>query len=307
MLCFGLCLLVTGLLCEMSLSAEEGDVEFTRTLQLHAQPGTPFIRAVTTEGALSFELSAAGIINAQGLRMESGGIHVNAGGLQVEAGGIRVKGGLAIESGEFKMNNQRFSAGKLSATSSELLMPLIEARAEAGRYIGNMINLDATSTAPFNFLSASRNAEQVFSIESDGSIISSGRVLLKGGLTVGENSLLQGSFQLNITSIYAGDEISIPPSATYVEILEDNASKLNKVVFSDEVATSGRFIVVSNMDSDATTGVVKIPSNTSIMLFSTALGWRPIDALKAPLHVSTSHRLKRNIHVVLILFGFARL
>lgn len=250
----------------------------------------PLVRAIV-QGAVAFELSSNGYVRSRGLRVESGGVHINSGGLHVDAGGARVKGGLIIESGGLAVKDHEFSASKVAAISSELLMPLLEAKSESISFIGTVLNLEARSTLDFHYISAERSSKQVFSVNQDGDISTSGSIAAAGDVTMSGDLSVQGRVLFDHVVVSAGDSITIPSTAVYIEIKDDGASKQNKLIMPRDDAPAGVRVVVgqlkviSNMDSEPTSGAFSIPFNSSVALVYNGRDWRSIDALKVPIKV----------------------
>ena len=247
-----------------------------------------FLRTIS-DGVVTFELSSEGVMHSQGLRMLSGGIQISSGGLQVEAGGIRVKGGLTISSGGLHLEKQQFSASSISASSCELALPLFKANAQSANFIGNVIQLEASSRGPFNFIHASQGTDEVFRVDSGGNLTMAGKAVMNGDLDLGGNLRLEGNIALSTATVQAGDLILIPSSAFFVEISDDKETRTNVLTLPPrEEANSGQMMVILNRDAESTSGALKIPANSTIIIVFVNGEWRPVDALSAPSKVILS-------------------
>jgi hypothetical protein len=245
----------------------------------------------STDGIVMFELSTTGYMKHRGAKILSGGVHIDAGGLHVDAGGIRVKGGLIVESRGLELRDQQFTASKIAAVSSELGMPLIEAKTQSDYFIGNVVNLEAQSNLDFNYISAQRKGQEVFKVNHNGDIITRGDIRVDGQIDIRNDLSLGGRLFVEHASVIAGDIITIPESSIYIEIVDDGAVKHNRLLLPSSSSVSpltvGQIIVLTNMDADTTSGLFRIPFNTSVVLVHNGVSWRSIDALKVSIKVCT--------------------
>jgi len=262
-----------------------------------ASPDSSILKA-SVNGQTRLEITGSGIIEAAGMRMRSGGLEVDTGGAHIKGGGLTVAGGLTVQSGGISMPNQAFSSMQIEATNEGMSVdasrksskPLLRARNVISDFDGALLDLESESNQSFSFIRAGSGKSNAFSVAQDGSIASTGGLLLQEGLTVGAATSLKGGVNVNKVSIKAGEEITIPENAAYVEILDDGKIAANKMTF--EVSTesgavrAGQIVVISNKDEGTIDyvgiGACKIEPGMIIMFIYDGFKWKSVDSLYAP-------------------------
>jgi hypothetical protein len=93
------------------------------------------IRTVVN-GVTTCDVTSGGHMTTSSLHMTSGGLDIDAGGIHIKAGGLSVHGGVHIESGGLYMSEQIMKMKQLSASSNDMMSPVIIATANNSNYAG---------------------------------------------------------------------------------------------------------------------------------------------------------------------------
>jgi len=254
------------------------------------------------------------------LQVSSGGMAVH-GGLTIHTGGLTLDnqpytvGTLHTTNIDTNLHTALISGASNSAYYAG---SMLELTGSAGSSVSsnvsgdsadvmNFINLQHTNadTIATNTTSTT-DATSVFKVRGSGMIDSTSGAVFRGssGVDVYGSMLLRGKVALQsavltpTTSNSGVYEVVVPLNATYVVIAPatyttTTTTSTNSInlLFEPAVSshTSGRIVIVSNTDNYTTSGVVHVPAHTTVMLVYDGAGWVSVDALKAPMHVSTMH------------------
>lgn len=287
----------SGTLFELS-SRQDGFIG--SLFELHAVGnGSSMIKTVIN-GVTTFELSSTGTLEMQGLKLKSGGVDVDAGGVTINAGGLQVNGGLSIESGGLFLKNQAFTAGAFvaEANADNRVGSLLFAKANSSTYSGVLVDLvSAGNPDHFSFLSAKTNqGAHMIDFYGDGTLVSAGGGRFKGagGLHVDHKSLLEGGVAVSKSKVSAGVTIPIKSFGATLVVIEDDGSKMkNELILpsGDDVA-DGQILIICNLDGEPTSGLLEIPSQSTVMLIFEGARWLDVQALRAPMNVGDKSELQ---------------
>lgn len=274
--------------------------EFTGSLfEIHTVGNSSTLIRGVVDGITTVELTSAGELTTQHLRMLTGGIDVGAGGVRIGAGGLTVKGGLSILSGGLSLSSQDLAVGSISASdinaenNNESSYPLFVGTVHNPHFGGTVIDISLPESASFASLltakttsstsTSSTSTKTIFNLDNKGTITSTGGASFGGdsGLKVSALSALEGGIALSQKTVIAGPLIELPIHSSFITITDDGKKSKNELVFPSH-SHEGHVLVISNMDEHQTHGPVEIAGKSSIMLLFDGNRWIDVQALKAP-------------------------
>jgi hypothetical protein len=263
--------------------------------------------------------------------VEAGGMKVQ-GGLSILSGGLSLPqqpfavGSLHASAGEENLRHPLIAASAGSGLYSGDILALTAAapvshkqspsHANHTSAAGSAVTADPQLMSFLNLQLASADghgeAQSVFRIRGSGQIESSAGALFKGatGLEVQGPTALKGKVNLQRATITPAASVEgrwvakIPITATYAVIAPVTRSTGDagavEVVFDREGAdlgnAAGRVVLLSNADEQTTSGDAAVPPHSTVLMLYDGRNWVSVDALKAPMHVS-SLRYRLLIHV----------
>mmetsp|Transcript_5086 Transcript_5086/g.7776 ORF Transcript_5086/g.7776 Transcript_5086/m.7776 type:complete len:1957 (-) Transcript_5086:199-6069(-) len=275
------------------LELRSGQEQFNGSLlEINAITGdnSSMIRGIV-DGVTTFDLTSRGNLSLAGVRMFSGGLEIDSGGVHISSGGLFVQGGLSVASGGLSLENTKLSAKSLHASGDDAAAPLLVVEYSNGDFTGNAFVIDMQSNEDdFSLIDAKVNDKGVFSVGGDGSLKTAGSITTASGLEVNEHARMKGGVSVAKLLLSAGDSISIPFDASFVDIQDDKSEKANIATLPTrpDGAFEGQIIIIHNSDNSvvrATTGggELHIPVDCTVMLVYDGSRWVDVQALAAPL------------------------
>ena len=274
----------TGTLFELRSRQQE----FNGSLfELHTEGSSTSMLKTVANGMTTMELSSSGNMDLNGLRLGSGGIQVETGGISVSAGGIVVKsGGITVETGELDVKEADILARSFKADAPMTTVDgaIIAAASNNEHFLGSILQLKGQNGGDFDFISAVNDqSDVIYSVNGEGDVKTSGVISSKGLVVNGGDTVLGGSIAHTKVSVEANDEIIVPTSCTFLEIVDDGAIKNNTLVFPsvEHRIKVGQLLIIVNKDKQSTRNP-DVPSGAGVGFIFDGENWIDIQALTVP-------------------------
>lgn len=273
----------SGPLLELRSMQDNFDGALLEINTVKGSASSALIRA-TVDDVVTFDVSTGGSMTLQTLHLKSGGIEVDAGGIAVKSGGLEVGGGFKLLSGDFELSDNNLKAKSFHAESENMVQTLLSLSSKSEDYAGTAINVEFSGekSKRFNVLEAkAAGGENIVSIDGAGSVVAAGDSSVGGNLAVAGSSHLQGGLSFDKASVSAGEHITIPTTTgVYTEISNDGKDSHNEIMF-EKGKYNGQISVVTNLDSEVTTGDAVIHPGSTLMFVYNDGKWRALEALAA--------------------------
>lgn len=260
-------------------------------LEINAMAGSnsSVIRALV-DGHPTFDLTTAGNMTLASLKMLSGGIDVDAGGVNIGAGGLRVVGGITVESGGLDFADTTLTAASIHAKSADTASSPLIVEAVNSNFAGSVLSVKGPTKAAnaFAMIDAVIGDKNVFSVSSDGNVVTEGNVKVSGDIEANKQVRVNGGLSLAKTSIRAGSTITVPPGAAFVDVTDDGASAENVLVLPSrqEGSFEGQVLIIRNGDSSPLhlkEQDLRIVFGATVLFVFDGDSWRDLHALTVQL------------------------
>ena len=206
--------------------------------------------------------------------------------IQVSSGGIVIQGGgLTLNTGKLDLKQADIITRSIQANAPITTIDgaIISASSSNQNFVGDVLYLKGQSKDNFNYINAvDGNEDAVYSVNWKGDIATMGTVLSKG-LTVDGDTTFKGSIAHMKVSVRANEHIEVPPSCTFLEILDDGAIKNNELVFPsmEHNIYMGQILIILNKDMQPTLNP-QVPSGAGVVFIYDGDNWIDIQSLKVP-------------------------
>ncbi|DBA05115.1 TPA: hypothetical protein N0F65_000803 [Lagenidium giganteum] len=250
---------------------------------------TAFLRAKASNQDVAFEVKGTGetVINGGGLRVNAGGIQIASGGQTIASGGLRIQsGGLQVDGGDLTVRDGfQIEDGGLKVQQSTVNGAALTLTATNAQFSGSVLSIDTSmakaTAAPFNLLAAQSSVtDRVFSIDSTGKFETIGDIttrqhgkIIASGALVSEAQVVFANVKL-----VAAQNLVIPSSHSYVQVVSDGAMHENEARIDREHAYAGQILVIQNEDEQPLTGDINVKPYSAAIFVYDGESWRALTA-----------------------------